>query len=385
MRNFRANKFRIFINKIFKKDKLGHEPNYKIIAILGIIVLFGLIVLLSASPVLSYKKYGNTYHIFWHQFLFGIVPGFICFCIFSKIDFNIWKKYSFAMLIISIILLALVFIPGLGTDHGKDAKSWIEIAGISLQPSEIVKLTFLIYLASWLESRGQRVKDFYEGFLPFLFLLAIISVLMLLQPDLGTLSIMFIIAFCGFFAGGGNIKHIITLFLASSGLIFIAIKTSSYRAARLFVFLNPGADTKGVGYHLNQALIAIGSGGILGVGLGQSRQKYGYIPEVSGDSIFAVMAEETGFIVCLIYIFLVLTLIYLGFRISQRTKSVYGKVLSAGIISWIGFQSFLNIGSMLGLLPMTGVPLPFVSYGGTAMIMSLSAMGMLVNMSKYTR
>lgn len=385
MRSFKENKIKSFFRSILKKDKSEHSPDYRIIVISWILVLFGLIILLSASPVLSYKKYGNTYHIFWHQFLFGICPGLICFYVLSKIDFNFWKKYSFLMLIISIILLVLVFIPGIGTDHGKDARSWISVFGISLQPSEIVKLTFLIYLASWIESRGNRIKDLYQGFIPFLTLLVIISVLMLLQPDLGTLSIIFIIAFAGFFMGGGNIKHIISLILLAFGLIFVAIKSAPYRLARLTVFLNPASDVKGIGYHLNQSLIAIGSGGLLGIGLGQSRQKYGYIPEVSGDSIFAIMGEELGFIVCFFYILAVFLLICYGLKISKNTKSTYGKVLSAGIICWIGFQSLINICSMLGLMPMTGVPLPFVSYGGTAMIMSLSAMGILVNISKHTR
>ena len=384
MRSYRENKIQKFFSEIFKNDRAEHAPDYVIVVIVWILVLFGLIVLLSASPVLSYKRFGSTYHVFWHQFLFGVVPGLIGFYIFSRINFNLIKKFAFLMLVVSIVLLILVFIPGLGTDMGKDAKSWINVFGFSLQPSEVVKLTFLIYLASWLESMGHRVKDLNEGFLPFLFLLGIISALVLLQPDLGTLSIIFIIAFCGYFAGGGNIKHMLALFVSVAILFFIAIKMSSYRAARLLVFLHPNTDTKGIGYHLNQALIAIGSGGIIGVGLGQSRQKYGYVPEVSGDSIFAVMAEETGFVICLIYLFLLFLLIYHGFKVSKNIKSTYGKVLSAGIISWLGFQSLLNISSMIGLSPMTGVPLPFISYGGTAMVMNLVAVGILVNISKYT-
>ncbi|HNZ86362.1 MAG TPA: putative lipid II flippase FtsW [bacterium] len=385
MRPSRENKIQSFFRSFFRKNKSEHSPDYLIIIILWILVLFGLIVLLSASPVLSYKKYGNTYHIFWHQFLFGVLPGSILFYIFSKINFNSLKKYSFLMLLVSIILLVLVFVPGLGTDYGKDAQSWINIFGMSVQPSEIVKLTYLIYLAGWIESRGDKIKSFSEGFVPFIVLLVVICFLIFLEPDLGTLLIVFIIAITGFFIGGGSIKHILVLILSSFFLFLIAIKTAPYRLARLNVFLNPSSDVQGIAYHLNQSLIAIGSGGIFGVGLGRSRQKYGYIPEVSGDSIFAIIGEELGFIPCFIYILGIFVLIYLGFRVVSRTKSVYGKVLSAGIISWIGFQSFINICSMIGLMPMTGIPLPFVSYGGTAMIMSLSAMGILVNISKYTK
>ncbi|HNV97421.1 MAG TPA: putative lipid II flippase FtsW [bacterium] len=384
MRLNKENKIKSFFRSILQKDKSKHGPDYKIIVITWLLVLFGVIVLLSSSPVLSYKKYENIYYVFWHQILLGVLPGILCFYVLSKIDFNVWRKYSLLMLVISIILLTLVFIPGLGTDYGKDARSWINIFGISVQPSEIVKLTLLIYIASWIESRGQRVKDFYQGFVPFLFLLIIIAILMLLQPDLGTLFIIFIIAFTGFFVGGGNIKHIISLLIIAFVSGFIAIKTAPYRLARLTVFLNPNSDTSGIGYHLNQALIAIGSGGIFGVGLGQSRQKYGYIPEVAGDSIFAIMGEELGFLICFLYILAIFLLMSYGFKVASRTKSIYGKVLSVGIISWIGFQSLINICSMIGLMPMTGVPLPFVSYGGTAMIMNLSAMGILVNISKHT-
>jgi len=302
MRLNKENKVKLFIRSILKRDKQEHSPDYRIIIISLLLVLFGLVVLLSASPILSYKKYSNIYYVFLHQLLLGVLPGIFCFYVLSKINFNTWRKYSLLMLIISIVLLVLVFVPGIGTDYGKDAKSWINVFGISVQPSEIVKLTFLIYLASWIESRGKMLRDFYQGFIPFLTLLGLISVLMLFQPDLGTLFIIFIIAFAGFFVGGGNIKHILYLILLAFGSGFIAIKAAPYRLARLTVFLNPNSDVTGIGYHLNQSLIAIGSGGIFGVGLGRSRQKYGYIPEVSGDSIFAIMGEELGFIACFIYI-----------------------------------------------------------------------------------
>ncbi len=378
-------KIKNLFRKLFYVGGTSHEPDYVLITITSILVLFGLLMLMSASSVVSYQKFGSSYYLFWHQIISGFLPGIIIFWICSKIDFKVWKKFAFPMLIFSILLLLTVFIPGLRASFGS-AHSWINVFGFSIQPSEIVKLTFLIYLASWLDSRGiEKVRDIHHGLMPFLILLGTISILMLMQPDLGTLSIIFIIALISFYVGGGNIKHIVSIIAGAFVVFFIAIKVAPYRLARFMVFMNPGADHQGVGYHLNQALIAVGSGRWFGVGLGHSRQKYGYLPEVAGDSIFPVIAEELGFILCAIYIILIFVLVYHGLIVAKKSKTYYGRVLATGIIVWIGFQSFINIASMVGLLPMTGVPLPFLSYGGTAMIMNLAAMGILINISRYTR
>ena len=381
----RNSKLKILVKKLFHVGETTHAPDYVLITIIFILVLFGLLMLMSAGSVISYQKFKSSYYFFWHQVLFGLIPGIIVFYICSKIDFKLWKKFAFLMLIISIFFLLLVLIPGIGVEGAK-ARSWIKIFGFTIQPSEIVKLTFLIYLASWLHSRGiKRIKDIHRGLIPILIPISIIIILMFLQPDLGTLSIIFVIFLSCYFVGGGDIRHIISIIIGAFVVFFIAIKMAPYRLARLMVFMNPNIDPQGAGYHLNQALIAIGSGGLFGVGLGYSRQKYGYLPEVWTDSIFPIIAEELGFILCVIYILLIFILIYHGLIIAKRSKSTYGRILATGIIVWIGFQSFLNISSMLGLMPMTGVPLPFVSYGGTALVMNLAAMGILVNISRYTR
>ena len=378
-------KFKRLLERLFYIGGKAHEPDYTLITVTAILVLFGLLMLMSASSVISYQKFASSSYLFWHQILLGFIPGIIIFWICSKIDFKLWKKFAFFMLIFSILLLLAVFIPGLGASFGK-ARSWISIFGFSIQPSEIVKLTFLIYLASWLDSRGaDRVRDLHHGLIPFLILLGLVSTLMLLQPDMGTLIIIFVISLISFYIGGGNVRHIVSILIGAGVVFFIAIKVAPYRLARFMVFMNPGADPQGAGYHLNQSLIAVGSGRWFGVGLGHSRQKYGYLPEVAGDSIFPVMAEELGFISCAIFIVLIFVLVYHGLIVAKKSKTYYGRVLATGIIVWIGFQSFINIASMIGLLPMTGVPLPFLSYGGTAMIMNLAAMGILVNISRYTR
>jgi cell division protein FtsW len=381
----RHSRIKNLFRKLFHVGGTSHEPDYVLITVTSILVLFGLLMLMSASSVISYQKFNSSYYLFWHQILSGFLPGIIIFWICSKIDFKVWKKFAFFMLIFSILLLLAVFIPGVGVSFGK-ARSWISVFGFSIQPAEIVKLTFLIYLASWLDSKGaEKIRDIHHGLMPFLIILGLISGLMLLQPDLGTLSIIFIISLVSFYVGGGNIKHIISIIGGAAVVSFIAIKVAPYRLARLTVFMNPSTDPQGVGYHLNQALIAVGSGRWFGVGLGHSRQKYGYLPEVAGDSIFPVIAEELGFILCAIYVVLIFILVYHGLIVAKKSKTYYGRVLATGIIVWIGFQSFINIASMIGLLPMTGVPLPFLSYGGTAMIMNLAAMGILINISRYTR
>ncbi len=372
------------IASLFQSESREHEPNYSFVILTGIILIFGLLMLMSASSVFSYRKFGTSYHMFWHQVLYGFIPGIVAFYIFSRIDYRKWKKFSSLLLFFSLLLLITVFIPGVGRVYN-GSRSWVNIFGFQFQPAEIVKLTFILYLASWIDSRGEKIKEFYDGFVPFLCVLGSIVLLIFLQPDFGTMAIIIFISLICFFIGEGNLKHISYLIFLFMGLALVAVKMAPYRLSRFLVFLNPNIDMRGAGYHLNQALIAVGSGGIFGLGLGQSRQKYGYLPEVSGDSIFAIMAEEIGFILCLLFIFLVFLLVSQGIKLARSCNDKYSRVLVSGIIVWIGFQSFINIGSVIGLMPMTGVPLPFVSYGGTAMIINLAAMGILFNVSKFIR
>lgn len=369
--------------RFFKKTL--HKPDWAFIITLFLIVIFGLIMLSSASVSLSFEKFGENYYFVNHQILMGILPGIILFVIFALVDYRFWRKISFWLLIFSIFLLIAVFIPGIGAGYGT-ANSWINIAGISFQPSEFVKLTFLIYLASWLESRGKkRAGDFSEGLIPFLSVLSAIALLLILQPDIGTMTIIILISMAVYFVGGANLLHMIGMSILGFFGILLLGWLSPYRAARLMVFLHPELDPQGIGYHINQAFLAIGSGGLLGRGFGMSRQKFQYLPEVAGDSIFAVIAEELGFFIAAFLIAGFIYLMYRGFKIAQNAPDNYGKLLVIGIISWIIIQAFVNIGAMVGILPLTGVPLPFISYGGTAMFVLLGACGIVVNISRQTR
>jgi len=365
--------------------KSWHKPDYRFIVTLALLVIFGLIMLSSASVSLAYEKFGQSYHYLSHQIIFGLIPGVILLIIFSLVDYRVWKKMAFGFLVISIILLVAVFIPGIGAGFGR-AKSWLYIFGISFQPSELVKLTFLIYLATWLESRGQKkASDITEGLKPFLTVLGIIVVLLILQPDLGTMTIIVLFSLLVYFVGGANLGHLFLIGIGSLFGLVILIKIAPYRTARLMTFLHPELDPQGIGYHINQAFLAIGSGGFWGRGFGMSRQKFQYLPEVAGDSIFAIIAEELGFIVCVLIVLAFLYLMYRGFKIAQNAPDNFSKLLVVGIIGWIMIQSFVNIGAMVGILPLTGVPLPFISSGGTALAVLLAACGIIINISRQTR
>lgn len=361
-----------------------HKPDYILIITILSLVVFGLIMLSSASAVLSYEKFGHNYYYFSHQLLFGVVFGLIGFIIASKIDYHYWRKLASFLLLITLVLLILVFIPGFSYEYG-GARRWINIGPLTFQPTEVAKLTFLLYLATWLEKRRKGIHDFQSGFLPFITILGIVGLLIVLQPDIGTLSIIILSAIIVYFVAGAKLPHLALLGAGGTALFFILIKMAPYRMARLTVFLNPEIDPHGIGYQINQALLAIGSGGLFGRGLGKSVQKYNYLPEVAGDSIFAVIAEELGFIRVLILITLFLILAIRGFAIAKRAPDLYGRLVASGIVSWVSFQAFINISAIVGLIPLTGLPLPFISYGGSALLFTLIAMGVLINVSKQTR
>jgi cell division protein FtsW len=362
----------------------SHQPDYILITTLSIIIVFGLIALSSASTVVAYQKFNDGYYFLKHQILFGLIPGLIFLFFTLKINYIKWKKFSLPLLIISILFLIAVFIPNIGATYS-NAKSWINIAGISFQPSELVKLTLILFLAAWFEKKGEKIKNFSQSILPFLLLLASISFLIILQPDIGTLLVIIFIALVILFVTKANLLHFLLIILSGIGLFGLLIKIAPYRMARLTVFLNPELDPLGIGYHINQAFLAIGSGGIFGLGLGHSQQKFQYLPEVIGDSIFAIIAEELGFIISVGLIILFLILIFRGFKISQSAPNEFAKFIAVGIVSWFGIQIFVNIAAMVGLVPITGITLPFVSYGGSSLAISLAAAGILINISKYTK
>ncbi|MBI5465888.1 MAG: putative lipid II flippase FtsW [Candidatus Kerfeldbacteria bacterium] len=361
-----------------------HHPDYIFLGLALLLVLFGLLFLSSASSVVAWQKLNDSYYYLKHQIFYGLVPGLILFFLFSRLNYQTLRKIALPLLVFSLILLVLVFVPGISLAYG-GARRWLNLAGYTFQPSELIKLSFLIYLAAWLEGRGERLRSFKEGVVPFILTVGTVGGLIILQPDLGTASVIAVSSFLTYLVAGANLAHLLTLGLGGLGLLWLVVKFEPYRAARLTVFLHPELDPQGIGYHINQALLAVGSGGFWGLGLGYSRQKYQYLPEVTGDSIFAVMAEELGFLFTLLFLVLIFSFLWRGLRLAQRAPDAFGRYLASGILIWLGFQTCINIASMLGILPLTGVPLPFVSFGGSALMATLAGLGILTNISRQIR
>lgn len=340
----------------------------------------------SASAPSGYEQFADSYYFVKHQLIFGLIPGLAAMVLFSRVPYTFWQRHAWNLLILSIVLLVLVFIPGFSAGIGT-AHSWISIGGVfSVQPSEIVKLTFLFYLAAWLGARDERgVRDVHGGFLPFLLVLGTIILLLILQPDVGTMSIIAAMALVVYFVAGAPLTYVFGLIAAGMAGIALLVTAAPYRAARFTTFLHPELDPQGIGYHINQALLAIGSGGLFGVGYGHSRQKFQYLPEVAGDSIFAVIAEELGFVLALATMALFVLLLWRLLAIANRTTDRFAKYFVVGVAAWISLQAFVNIGSMVALMPITGVPLPFISYGGTSLAVSMAAIGVVFGISRRSK
>ncbi|PIT94846.1 putative lipid II flippase FtsW [Candidatus Falkowbacteria bacterium CG10_big_fil_rev_8_21_14_0_10_39_9] len=363
--------------------KTDHAPDKKLILVSGTLIVFGLVLLFSASLVAGYLRSGNSLYFINHQLL-GLLLGTPAIIICSRIDYHIWRKYALYFLLGSIVLLLLVFVPGLSANYGK-AHNWINIFGFSLQPSEFVKIFFLLYLAAWLEVKQNKLEDFSHGMGPFMAILGIIGFLMLLQPDLGTLSIIFASSVIVYFVAGGRFKHIIVPLLLATICLVALVNIKSNKMDRIECYWHPEISADDKCYQTNQALIAIGSGGFWGRGLGESRQKFMYLPEVWSDSIFAVVAEELGFVGSIFLLALYFFLFYRGWAIAQKAPDLYGRILAIGIVSWILIQTILNVGGTINFIPMTGVPLPFVSSGGSSLLAVMAAVGILLNISRQTR
>lgn len=360
------------------------KPDSLFLTALVLWVLFGLVMLTSASGPLAYQKFADSYWYIKHQLLFGLVPGLTLFFVLSNIDYHRWRRYAPYLLPLCLVLLVSVFIPGLRASWGT-SRSWLKLGPFSLQPIEFVKLFLLLYFAYWFERRTSKdMQSITRGLLPFLVVFGVCAGLVMAQPDLGGLVILTVIAFSIYFMAGAPLKYFAGLALVgASGMIWL-IKIAPYRLARLTTFMHPELDPKGVGYQINQAFLAIGSGGFFGLGLGRSRQKFLYLPEVASDSIFAIMAEELGFFAMLIFLVLFVFFIFRLTKIAKNAPDAFGRFITVGIAAWIFFQALCNIGSMVGLLPLTGLPLPFVSYGGTSLTVLLAAMGLVTNISRQS-
>jgi len=354
------------------------------LGIVAFLVLLGLAIFTSASLGLLAQKGISLSSVAFKQLIFGVLGGSIALIIFSNIHYRVLKKYSFYFFLLTFILTLFVFIPSIGIEHG-GAKRWISLGFFSFQPAEFLKIGFVVYFAAILSSVRNKISSFKYGVLPAIILIGIIGATLLAQPDTGTFLVILITAFTMFLAAKGSWKHVAIGGIFTTIGLGILAATRPYIKERLLTFIDPSRDALGAGYQIQQSLIAIGSGEISGRGLGQSIQKFNYLPEPIGDSIFAVAAEEFGFIGAVIIIAAFLTFAIRGIYIAQKAPDYFGGLLALGIVILITSQSFINIASMLGVFPLTGLPLLFISKGGTALFTALLGVGIILNISKYRR
>lgn len=343
----------------------------------------GILILGSASMVLAYKNLGSIMGYALRQLAIGGGVGCIAMAATSRIPYRMWRRLALPLLLISFVCLALLFVPQLRFSFGGAAR-WLKIGPFSFQPSELLKIAFIIYLASWLDARRRDVASVSYGMIPFALMVSVVGVFLIMQPDIGTLFVVVVTAGLLYFFGGGKTSQVITLVLLGIAALLLLVQLAPYRASRLFVFLNPGHDPLGAGYQINQATLGIGSGGFWGLGFGKSVQKYQYLPEPMGDSIFAVLAEEMGFIGAIVLIAWFFLFYVKSLSIAKHAPDVFGKLLAAGIATGIMSQAFINMAAISGLMPLTGIPLPFISYGGTSLAMTLASVGIVLNISRYT-
>ncbi|KKQ23284.1 cell division protein FtsW [Candidatus Wolfebacteria bacterium RIFCSPLOWO2_01_FULL_38_11] len=361
--------------------KKGHRPDYIFIFCVVILVIFGLIMLSSASSDIGKIKFNDTYYYLEHQIIYGLILGIIGFLIAGKINYKNFKRISIFLLAINVILLILLFTP-LGADY-KGSNRWLNLGSISVQPSEFLKISFIIYLAALL-SKKTKQSNIFEGLLPFLITSSFIAFLVLKQPATTTVAIIIASALVVYFLSGAKLFHIIGVAVLGIILLSVVIYISPYRYQRIMTYFDSEKNIQTTGYQINQSLMAIGSGGLFGVGFGQSTTKYKYLPEPIGDSIFAVIAEELGFIGSIFLLGIYIILFIRGFLIAQNSSDQFARLTAIGFISIIVVQTFVHIASSVGFLPVTGVPLPFISYGGTSLAVFLTMTGIIVNISKYT-
>lgn len=339
-----------------------------------ILSLIGLFFIFEASSVRGLMEFGDSFYYLRLQIIWFCL-GLAVMIFFAFFDYHRLYYFAFLFMMATIVLLILVLIPGIGYKAG-GARRWLDLGFLNIQPTELAKFSVIIYLSSWFIYKERK------RFFSFLILLGFLIFLVILQPDMGTAVVIFFLSIAIYFLSGGSLIGLFFLLPASLFIFYLLIKISPYRLSRLMAFLNPHSDPLGITYHINQILISLSNGGLLGVGLGASRQKYLYLPEAHTDSIFAIIAEEVGFIGAMIIIFLYLILNYKIYHLFCHAPDRLAKLLTGGIFAFFNLQVIINLAGMVNLFPLTGVPLPFISYGGSNLLISFTLIGILMNIEK---
>ena len=339
--------------------------------VIGLVGL-GLLMVYSSSFALGLEAFNDANYFVLRQVMWAAI-GIVLLLTLMRMDYHWLSAISPLLMLVAIVTLTAVLVPGIGIERN-GASRWLALGPLPpVQPSEFAKLALIIYVSAWLAGKGAYVKDFAMGFVPFVTMVGIVAGLTLLEPDTGTAAVLVLTTVTLFFVAGASLTHVGALIGIGGVAATLLIATGGYRADRLFAFMDPQSDPSGVGFHTLQLLIALGSGGITGLGIGASRQKFFYIPNAHTDGIFAIVGEELGFIGAIAVIILFAVLIYRGFRIVLGARDDFGSLLATGIVVWIAYQALINVGGMTRAIPMTGIPMPFLSYGGSALAALLLA------------
>ncbi len=346
------------------------------------LLITGLLAVYSSSFAIGYHLYGDTNYFVARQAVFALV-GLGALVFFMRLNYSQLRALSVPMLALALLGLLAVLVPGIGVQRNGAAR-WLELGPVSIQPSEYAKLAVIIYISAWLASRGQQINRFSLGFVPFVLMLGVIGGLVIAEPDMGTTIIILLTASTLFFVAGAPLSHL-GLLIAVGGIISYAVVLQrDYQLDRLVSFVDPGSDPQGNGFQILQLLIALGSGGPLGLGWSESRQKFFYLPGSHTDGVFAILGEELGFIGLMAILALFAFFVYRGLRVTMRSRDQFATLLCIGIVSWIAYQTLINIGGITRTIPLTGVPLPFLSYGGSSLIAVMAGVGVLLSVSRYS-
>jgi cell division protein FtsW len=350
----------------------------------AMLLVVGLLVVYSASFAVGELEYGDTNYFIIRQAGAAVVGlGFLWF--FMRLDYHLLRTASLLMIVLALVGLLAVLVPGIGVERN-GAQRWLNLGPLPpLQPSEFAKLAIIVYIAAWLASRRDNIKHFSMGFVPFTLMIGLVASLVLLEPDMGTTLIIVLTTCTLFFVAGAPLSHLGLLILGGGLISWSMISITDYQADRIVSFLSPEQDPEGLGFHIIQLLIALGSGGPAGLGWGASRQKFFYVPGSHTDGVFAIIGEELGFIGAVAVIALFAFLVYRAIRTALNAQDHFGAYLAVGILSWIAYQTLINIGGITRSIPMTGIPLPFVSYGGSALVATLAGIGILLSVSRYSQ
>ncbi|MHB8926951.1 MAG: stage V sporulation protein E [Bacillota bacterium] len=358
------------------------SPDFVIFAVVMTLLAIGLVMVFSASSVKAEMQFKDAMYFLKRQLGWAVL-GLISMLFLMNLDYWHLRRYATPIVVFSFLLLVIVLIPGIGREIN-GARRWVGYGAYAIQPSEMAKLTIVIYLAHLLTRQGGRVQEFWRGVIPVLAVLGAAGILIMGEPDLGTSVALAGTVFMMLFVAGARPTHLAGLAFSAVPVLAAAIFSADYRRRRFFAFLNPWADPSDTGYHIIQALYALGSGGLFGVGLGRSRQKLFYLPEGHTDFIFAILCEELGFIGAVAVLLLFFVLIWRGYKVAISAPDAFSAVLAAGLTTMIALQVIINIGVVTASLPITGIPLPFISSGGSSLVFTMMGVGVLLNISKYS-